>query len=92
LAKGASAAGGRSTARQSATVYFRATESIPQKTVACYISGQHSGNAADLCARSTSLILRSVIPLCLLKHKVAIMHRLMMTTQPQRHPVVFIKT
>ena len=62
MAKGASAAGGRTTARQNAAVYFRATELIPQKIVACYVSGQHSGNAADLYSRCTSLKLQSTSP------------------------------
>jgi hypothetical protein len=62
LAKGASAAGGRTTVRQSATVHFGATELIPQKIVACYISGQHSGNAADLHSRRTSLKFQSTSP------------------------------
>jgi hypothetical protein len=62
LAEGASAAGGRTTARQSATVYFRATELIPQKIVACYISGQHSGNAANLYSRRPSSKFQSTSP------------------------------
>ena len=62
LAKGASAAEGLNTAHQSATVYFRATELIAQKIVACYISSQHSGNAADLYSRCTTLKFQSTFP------------------------------